>query len=193
VAASLFVLAIAAIAPVIVVSQGLGPDWPQFRGPARDGAVAAFAEPAAWPERLTQQWKVDIGEGHASPILVGGRVYTFSRQGGNEVMQALDAATGKTVWQTHGLAASGVEQEGPLSGAEALHGGRRGHVGAAGDLRATGLRQGRVHADALGDRLTPARIALRRCPSRAHPVELQRALEAARRPGEQERAGGFRG
>jgi len=93
-------LAIVSIAPIILVGQSLGPDWPQFRGPNRDGSVASFVEPTAWPDKLTQRWKVDVGEGHATPVLVGARVYTFSRQGANEVMQALDAATGKPIWQT---------------------------------------------------------------------------------------------
>ena len=89
-----------AIATTTLVSQGVGPDWPQFRGPNRDGAVASFVEPKAWPERLTQKWKAEVGEGHATPVLVGGRIYTFTRQGANEVMQALDAGTGKAIWQT---------------------------------------------------------------------------------------------
>ena len=83
-----------------MLAQSNSQDWPQFRGPNRDGAVASFAEPKTWPDKLTQRWKVDVGEGHASPILVGGRLHTFTRQGANEVMQALDAATGKVIWQT---------------------------------------------------------------------------------------------
>jgi len=88
------------VAPVVLAAQSAGPDWPQFRGPNRDGAVASFAEPKTWPERLTQRWKVEVGEGHATPVLVSGRIYTFTRQGANEVLQALDATTGKAVWQT---------------------------------------------------------------------------------------------
>jgi outer membrane protein assembly factor BamB len=84
----------------VLAAQSAGPDWPQFRGPNRDGVIAAFAEPKAWPDKLTQRWKVEVGEGHATPVLVGGRIYTFTRQGTNEVIQALDAATGKPVWQT---------------------------------------------------------------------------------------------
>jgi outer membrane protein assembly factor BamB len=74
-------------------------DWPQWRGANRDGA-ATFSVPAAWPEQLTQKWKVDVGTGYAAPITVGDRVYAFSRQGEDEVMRALDAATGKTIWET---------------------------------------------------------------------------------------------
>jgi outer membrane protein assembly factor BamB len=95
------------LVPVFVVSlftvltaQSAGADWPQFRGPNRDGTIASFGEPKTWPDRLTQRWKVEVGEGHATPVLVGGRIYTFTRQGTNEVMQSFDAATGKAVWQS---------------------------------------------------------------------------------------------
>src|SRR3989304_3107811 len=83
-----------------VALQCAGQDWLQWRGPNRDGAVASFTEPRAWPERLTQRWKVEIGLGYATPLVVGDRIYMFSRQGENEVMSALDAATGKVLWQT---------------------------------------------------------------------------------------------
>jgi outer membrane protein assembly factor BamB len=83
-----------------VGAQNAGPDWPQWRGPSRDGTVASFAEPKAWPERLTQKWKIEIGTGYATPIVVGNRVYTFSRQQDNEVMRAIDAGSGKVVWET---------------------------------------------------------------------------------------------
>ena len=56
--------------------------------------------PTAWPEKLTLKWKVDVGTGYAAPITVGDRVFAFSRQGEDEVMRALDAATGKTIWET---------------------------------------------------------------------------------------------
>lgn len=74
-------------------------DWPQWRGANRDGA-GSFNVPAAWPERLQQKWKVEVGLGYATPLVVGDRVYMFARQGEEEVMQALDAATGKQVWRT---------------------------------------------------------------------------------------------
>ena len=49
-------------------------DWPQWRGPHRDGSLSSAAAPAAWPERLKLKWKLTVGEGHASPILAGGRM-----------------------------------------------------------------------------------------------------------------------
>jgi outer membrane protein assembly factor BamB len=89
------VLAAAIIAPS--AAQQPAPDWPQWRGAGRDGA-ASFNAPAAWPERLTRQWKVEVGIGYAAPILAGNRVFAFSREGEDEVMRALDASNGKTVW-----------------------------------------------------------------------------------------------
>jgi outer membrane protein assembly factor BamB len=80
--------------------QGRPADWPQWRGPNRDGVIPSFTPPAIWPERLTQKWKVDVGLGYATPLVVGNRIYMFSRQGDNEAMSALDAESGKVAWQT---------------------------------------------------------------------------------------------
>jgi outer membrane protein assembly factor BamB len=88
---------------VLVVTFGAAAaaqDWPQWRGPNRDGALASFSKPATWPQQLAQRWQVEVGTGYATPLVVGDRLYVFSRQGEEEVMMALDAATGKTVWRT---------------------------------------------------------------------------------------------
>ncbi len=74
-------------------------DWPQWRGPNRDGTGAAFTEPAKWPEKLTERWKVSVGGGHSSPVLAGNRIYVHARQQDDEVIAAIDAATGKAIWQ----------------------------------------------------------------------------------------------
>jgi outer membrane protein assembly factor BamB len=83
-----------------VVVRAQGPtDWTQWRGPARDGVIASFTPPATWPDALVKRWNVEIGTGYATPIVVGDRVYQFSRIGENETMTALDAATGTLLWQ----------------------------------------------------------------------------------------------
>jgi outer membrane protein assembly factor BamB len=94
--ASIPLIALATVTATLT-AQGRG-DWPQWRGPNRDGALASFTEPASWPERLTRKWKVEVGLGYATPILVGNRVYMFSRQADNEVLAAIDADTGARVW-----------------------------------------------------------------------------------------------
>jgi len=73
-------------------------DWPQWRGPGRDNKVTGFAVPPTWPKALTQKWKTPVGDGVASPVLVGNHLYAFARQGGDEVLHCLDAATGKEQW-----------------------------------------------------------------------------------------------
>ena len=74
-------------------------DWNQWRGPARSGVTAAFKTPAVWPDRMKQIWKVDAGEGHASPVVSGTRAYLLSRVGDREAVTAFDLATGKQAWQ----------------------------------------------------------------------------------------------
>lgn len=82
-----------------------GSDWMQWRGPNRDAAIVGFTAPAVWPERLTQRWKADVGLGYATPLLVGNRLYVFSRQGENEVMSAIDPSNGSVLWKTEYAAA----------------------------------------------------------------------------------------
>lgn len=95
--ALVLLLAVCSLAPA--GAQRPNTDWPQWRGVQRDGA-ASFTPPAVWPERLTERWKVEVGLGYAAPIIVGDRVFAFSRQDDSEVLRALDAATGKTIWET---------------------------------------------------------------------------------------------
>ena len=97
-----FLIGVAAVLGVAsaVGGQGRPADWPQWRGPNRDGAVASFAEPKAWPEQLTRKWKVDVGIGYATPILIGNRVFVYSRRDDDETLTALEAETGKAIWQS---------------------------------------------------------------------------------------------
>lgn len=74
-------------------------DWTQWRGSERNGVIAGFTAPATWPEALTQRWRVEVGLGYASPIVVGDRVYVFSRRGDDEGMSAHDAASGRELWR----------------------------------------------------------------------------------------------
>ncbi len=74
-------------------------DYPQWRGWNTDGGASAFAEPKVWPETLTRRWRVDVGEGHGTPLVIGSRVYAFTRVDGRETMTALDAGTGRIIWR----------------------------------------------------------------------------------------------
>jgi outer membrane protein assembly factor BamB len=88
------------LACVAANAQQRPTDYPQWRGPARNGSASAFEVPRTWPERLVRSWRVTVGEGYATPLLVGDTVYTFTRRDGREVAAALDAGTGATRWET---------------------------------------------------------------------------------------------
>src|SRR5262249_8600871 len=69
-------------------------DWPQWRGPNRDAKVDGFTAPKEWPKELTKKWKITVGNGVATPALVGERLYVFTREGNNEVIRCLKVADG---------------------------------------------------------------------------------------------------
>lgn len=73
-------------------------DWPQWRGPKRDGVVAGFAAPAAWPEKLTLQWKAPVGSGYSSPVVAQGKAWVHSRKDEEEVVSCVEVKTGKILW-----------------------------------------------------------------------------------------------
>jgi hypothetical protein len=84
-------------------------DWLQWGGAGRnfmpDATGLAGSWPSSGPKRL---WSRALGEGHSSILVEGGRIYTMyrplgmpspSRRSQEEVVAALDATTGKTVWE----------------------------------------------------------------------------------------------
>lgn len=84
---------------LVLTTNAFAQDWPQWRGANRDGKVSGFDAPKVWPAELTAQWKVTVGLGDASPVMAKGKLYSFTRQGENEVILCLDEATGKELWQ----------------------------------------------------------------------------------------------
>ncbi len=75
-------------------------DWPQWRGPNRDGRSAETGLLKEWPAggpRLV--WKATgLGGGYGGPAVARGRIYLGGSVDGNDVVCALDASTGKPVW-----------------------------------------------------------------------------------------------
>jgi outer membrane protein assembly factor BamB len=122
-------------------------DWPQWRGPARDGR-ALLGDRPTYPEALTPAWRVAVGEGHASPLVVGDRVYVFARESEEEAVQCLDLATGRRLWRQAYLApytmnpAATSHGKGPKS-TPAVAGGRVFTFGISGILSAFDAATGR--------------------------------------------------
>ena len=110
-------IAVWSLASLPATAQDSSLDYPQWRGPDRDGSAASFVEPETWPEQLNRTWQVDVGTGYGTPIIISGRVYTFTRQDGDEVLSAVDTATGRVVWSTRYPAPyranAGTQRHGP--------------------------------------------------------------------------------
>lgn len=75
-------------------------DWPQWRGPNRDGVSRETGLLKEWPkEGLKLLWKAkDLGEGYSTPSVSAGRVYLMGTQGGKEHVLALDDKNGNLIW-----------------------------------------------------------------------------------------------
>jgi outer membrane protein assembly factor BamB len=78
-------------------------DWPQWRGPQRNGISHESGLLKQWPaEGPKLLWQVnDIGDGYSTPAVVGTRIYLMSNRGmENEFVQALSTEDGKPIWTT---------------------------------------------------------------------------------------------
>lgn len=134
---------------VILLSMGFisAQDWPQWRGPDRDGKVRDFTGPKEWPGEMSLKWKITVGLGDSTPALVGNRLYVFTRQGDDEVNLCLDADSGKELWKDKyaAMAVTGPPSRhpGPRS-SPAVAGGRIVTIGVGGVLSCLDAETGKV-------------------------------------------------
>ncbi|HEV7905161.1 MAG TPA: PQQ-binding-like beta-propeller repeat protein [Pyrinomonadaceae bacterium] len=74
--------------------------WPQWGGAHRDFKSDAKGLATRWPANGPRKlWERALGEGHSSIVSDGARLYTMYRRGASEYVVALDAASGRTVWE----------------------------------------------------------------------------------------------
>lgn len=87
-------------------STAIGPaikDWPQWRGPQRDGISPEVGLLKQWPAGGPKLlWQVnDLGDGYSTPVVVGSHIYLMSNHGlDNEFVAALSTQDGKVIWTT---------------------------------------------------------------------------------------------
>ena len=78
---------------------GTASDWPQWRGPDRDGSAAGLnLTDAEWPADLAKAWRVPLGGGYSSPVVADGRAFVHFREGEEEVVAAFALEDGKPLW-----------------------------------------------------------------------------------------------
>ena len=75
-------------------------DWPQWRGPDRDGVSAETDLLTTWPDDGPRKlWEQSAGAGYSSLAIAGVRVFTLMQDGDAEAVVCWDADTGKELWR----------------------------------------------------------------------------------------------
>src|SRR3954471_8637455 len=75
-------------------------DWPQWRGPTRDG----ISQEKGWLDQFPDQgppiaWKANVGLGFSSIVVAGGRACTAGHVNDVDSVVCFDALTGKEIWK----------------------------------------------------------------------------------------------
>ncbi|MCA1577542.1 MAG: PQQ-like beta-propeller repeat protein [Acidobacteria bacterium] len=123
-----------------------GANWPQWRGPNRDGVSKETGLLKQWPaEGPPLLWKSSgAGNGYSSFAIANGRLYTMGLRGDREYVIAFDIANGKEAWATpHGGAFRNDRGNGPR-GTPTVEGNRVYALGGNGDLSSLDARTGKI-------------------------------------------------
>ncbi|HEY8186427.1 MAG TPA: PQQ-binding-like beta-propeller repeat protein [Pyrinomonadaceae bacterium] len=123
-----------------------GGNWPQWRGPNRDGISKETGLLKQWPaDGPPLVWKAKgAGGGYSSLAVANGRLYTMGLRGDREFVVAFDVATGKEVWATpNGRAFRNDRGDGPR-GTPTVDGDRLYALGGNGELSSIDAVTGKV-------------------------------------------------
>lgn len=75
-------------------------DWPQWRGPRRDGVSQETGLLTTWPRQGPKElWRAPAGDGYSALAVAGGRAYTILQDGNDEAVVCWNADTGKELWR----------------------------------------------------------------------------------------------
>jgi outer membrane protein assembly factor BamB len=125
-------------------------DWPQWRGPQRNGISPETGLLREWPKEGPKLiWKItDAGSGYSTPAVVGERLYLLGNEGlENEFVAALSVKDGKRVWATR-LGNVGNPKQNPSFPAArstpTVEGGFLYALGSDGDLACLEISSGKV-------------------------------------------------
>ncbi len=142
--AAIFILASALC--LLVEAMQAPADWPQWRGPNRDGISKETGLLKQWPAGGPPlAWKIGgAGTGYSSFSVSQGRLFTMGAKDRTEFIIAFDAATGKQLWATqNGRRFSNDKGDGPR-GTPTIDGEQLYALGGSGDLTCLDVRTGKV-------------------------------------------------
>src|SRR5262245_50293529 len=131
-------LAFAAIV-LLSISHAHADDWPQWRGPNRDGVwrEAGIIEKFD-SDQLPIKWRAEIGPGYSGPTVASGRVFVTDRQVEPkqvERVHCFEAATGAPLWNySYDCVYDGVGYPAGPRAAVTIDEGRAYSLGAMGNL-----------------------------------------------------------
>ncbi len=96
------VLSLAALLPAAALTAPPAADWPQWRGPDRDGRSPDTGLLASWPDGGPPLlWQAaGLGGGFSSVAVAGDRIYTMGDLGETQHVLALSRKDGSLVWKT---------------------------------------------------------------------------------------------
>ena len=139
---------LAALAALLLLSgsAAAGEDWPQWRGPNRDGVSLETGLRQAWPDGGPPLiFRADgLGAGYSTVAVADGRIHTQGMSSGREWVIALNAETGAQLWSTpHADAYRDGRGDGPR-GVPTVVDGKVYALGARGQLTALDAASGQV-------------------------------------------------
>jgi len=86
--------------PAAAAAADVGPDWPGFRGAARDSVIRGVRIQTNWSASPpVQLWRRPVGPGWSSFAVHGDRFYTQEQRGDDELVACYKLATGEPVWR----------------------------------------------------------------------------------------------
>lgn len=90
----------ASICLIFLIAAAQASDWLQWGGPSRNFKTDSKGLANSWPESGPRRlWSRPLGEGHSAILIEGSKLYTMYGRGEQEVVIAMDAVTGKTLWE----------------------------------------------------------------------------------------------
>jgi len=138
------------IAFVAMIGSPASAQWTQWGGPDQAFKASASKISSTWPESGPRKiWQRDLGDGYSAILVDEGKLYTMCRADNKEMVVALDAKTGRTVWEyRYDAAPSEIHEhnfgDGPRS-TPTISGDRLFAIGVSGIMHCLDKKTGKVH------------------------------------------------